>query len=212
MGVGEAGREPDALPYGRLHVAKHVITKGRHIDVSDHSIYCGQGLLKILALRISRHSRSSRPVTPTPSAPEAGPSSGLSVVRCPASSWAQVPASNSNQKRLIPGSTRGHPTWQHASVDLYEALYTTRAMRRVKPDPVPDDVQALILDAAIRAPSGGNTQSWRFLLVDDPQIKARVALYRKSLVELWQTAYKDRRVAAEADPGSATSARFFRMA
>ena len=98
-------------------------------------------------------------------------------------------------------------------MDLYEALYTTRAMRRVKPDPVPDDVQALILDAAIRAPSGGNIQSWRFLLVDDPQIKARVGpLYRESLVELWQTAYKDRRVAAEADPGSATSARFFRMA
>ena len=102
--------------------------------------------------------------------------------------------------------------WQHAFVDLYEALYTTRAMRRVKPDPVPADVQALILDAAIRAPSGGNAQNWRFLLVDDPGIKAGLgALYRESLAELWLTAYKDRRTAAEATPGSSSSVQFFRM-
>ena len=102
--------------------------------------------------------------------------------------------------------------WQHAFVDLYEALYTTRAMRRVKPDPVPVDVQALILDAAIRAPSGGNAQNWRFLLVDDPAIKAPLRpLYRESLAELWLTAYKDRRAAAEATPGSNSSVQFFRM-
>ena len=59
-------------------------------------------------------------------------------------------------------------------MDVYEALYTTRAMRRVKPDPIPMDVQAKILDAAIRAPSGGNMQSWRFMLVDDPDIRAKV--------------------------------------
>ena len=52
-------------------------------------------------------------------------------------------------------------------MDVYEALYTTRAMRRVKPDPIPAEVQQKILDAAIRAPSGGNSQGWRFLLVDD---------------------------------------------
>jgi nitroreductase len=46
-------------------------------------------------------------------------------------------------------------------VDIEEALYTTRAMRRVRPDPIPLDVQAKILDAAIRAPTGGNAQNWR---------------------------------------------------
>ena len=56
-------------------------------------------------------------------------------------------------------------------MDLFEALYTTRAMRRVKPDPIPVEVQAKILDAAIRAPSGGNMQSWRFMLVDDDALK-----------------------------------------
>ncbi len=39
-------------------------------------------------------------------------------------------------------------------MDIYEALYTARAMRRLKPDPIPYDVQARILDAAIRAPKG----------------------------------------------------------
>ena len=41
-------------------------------------------------------------------------------------------------------------------MDIYEALYTTRAMRRVKPDAIPQEVQNRIMDAAIRAPSGGN--------------------------------------------------------
>ena len=64
-------------------------------------------------------------------------------------------------------------------VDVYEALYTTRAMRRVRPDPIPMDVQARILDAAVRAPSGGNAQTWRFLLVDDPEVKAQIGpIYR----------------------------------
>ena len=44
-------------------------------------------------------------------------------------------------------------------MDLYEALYTTRAMRRVKPDPIPEDVQQRILDAAVRAPSGATPRT-----------------------------------------------------
>src|SRR5438876_8467592 len=63
-------------------------------------------------------------------------------------------------------------------MDIYEALYTTRAMRRLKPDPIPYDVQARILDAAIRAPN--IDQQWRFVLVDDPEIKSQLApLYRQ---------------------------------
>lgn len=63
-------------------------------------------------------------------------------------------------------------------MDIYEAIYTTRAMRRLKPDPIPYDVQARILDAAIRAPHIG--EGWRFILVDDPEIKLQLApLYRK---------------------------------
>src|SRR5688572_33419813 len=65
-------------------------------------------------------------------------------------------------------------------MDIYEALYTIRAMRRLKPDPIPYDVQARILDAAIRAPHIG--EGWRFILVDDPQIKSQLApLYRQGM-------------------------------
>ena len=86
-------------------------------------------------------------------------------------------------------------------MDVYEALYTTRAMRRVRPDPIPLEVQRKIMDAAIRAPSGGNTQGWRFLLVDDPEVKAKLGpIYRRCIGQLWQTIYKDRLDAAAADP------------
>ncbi len=68
-------------------------------------------------------------------------------------------------------------------MDLYEAIYTTRSMRRLKPDPIPYDVQARILDAAIRAPHIG--EGWRFLLVDDAAIKAQLApLYRQGMERL----------------------------
>ena len=39
-------------------------------------------------------------------------------------------------------------------MDIHEALYTTRMMRRLRPDPIPLDTQARILDAAVRAPTG----------------------------------------------------------
>lgn len=86
-------------------------------------------------------------------------------------------------------------------MDLREALYTTRAMRRVRPDPVPLEVQARILDAAVRAPNGGNTQAWRFVLVDSPELKAKFGpLYRDSATKLWETIYKERLDRAAANP------------
>ena len=66
-------------------------------------------------------------------------------------------------------------------MDIYEALYTTRMMRRLRPDPIPLDTQARILDAAVRAPNGGNTQRWHFLAVDDPTLIRRFAdLFRRA--------------------------------
>jgi nitroreductase len=97
-------------------------------------------------------------------------------------------------------------------MDVREALYTTRAMRRVRPDPIPSDVQGRILDAAIRAPSGGNTQDWRFLLVDDPDVKAGIGpLYRDCMDRLWQTIYAERIAAAKADPETPESRDTLRM-
>jgi nitroreductase len=83
-------------------------------------------------------------------------------------------------------------------MELSEALYTTRAMRRVKPDPIPTDAQAAIMDAAIRAPSGGNTQNWRFVIVTDETIRHRLApVYRSAFEQLQSTIYAGRREAAE---------------
>jgi nitroreductase len=97
-------------------------------------------------------------------------------------------------------------------MDVREALYTTRAMRRVKPDPIPVDVQARILDAAIRAPSGGNAQNWRFLLVDDPVIKAQLGpLYRDAIGQLWTTAYADRLERARSTPDDPQHASLLRV-
>lgn len=91
-------------------------------------------------------------------------------------------------------------------MDIREALYTTRAMRRVKSDPVPEEVQQRILDAAVRAPSGGNSQEWRFLLVDDPAVIARIAPhYRASVDFLWAHIYNERIAAANADPDAPES-------
>ena len=53
----------------------------------------------------------------------------------------------------------------------------------------------------MRAPSGGNTQNWRFMLVDDADVKAKLGpIYRECLAQLWVTIYKDRLDAANADP------------
>jgi nitroreductase len=70
-------------------------------------------------------------------------------------------------------------------VGLFEIMHTTRAMRRLKPDPVPDALIRQILEAGICAPNGGNTQRWRFLVIKDPQIKRNVqAFYKRAFDEV----------------------------
>ena len=77
-------------------------------------------------------------------------------------------------------------------MDLTHALYTTRAMRRVLPDPIPTEVAQAMLDAAVRAPSGGNTQNWRFVVVTDPEVRAGVgALYQGAFAVLMDKVYGD---------------------
>ncbi len=67
-----------------------------------------------------------------------------------------------------------------AEMDLFEAMYSARALRRFKPDPVPDEVLTKVLDAAIRAPSGSNEQSWLFVVVKDAAQRKKLGdIYRK---------------------------------
>lgn len=97
-------------------------------------------------------------------------------------------------------------------MDLREALYTTRAMRRITGEPIPETVQARILDAAIRAPSAGNTQTWRFILVNDPPAKARLGdLYRDCMNRFGRDHYAELTSAAQAEPDTPESQRHLRV-
>jgi nitroreductase len=74
-----------------------------------------------------------------------------------------------------------------AGLDILEAIYTTRSMRRLKPDPIPDDVLRAILDAAIRAPSGGNSQGWYFVVVRDADLRRKLReLYKPAIDSLFE--------------------------
>ncbi|MGO9607328.1 MAG: nitroreductase family protein [Candidatus Binataceae bacterium] len=69
----------------------------------------------------------------------------------------------------------------HPNFDLYEAIYTTRSMRRLKPDPVAPELIVKIIEAATMGPSGSNRQPWKFIVVRDAEAKAFVAeRYRKA--------------------------------
>ena len=57
--------------------------------------------------------------------------------------------------------------------DIWEVLETCRAIRYLKPDPVPDAAVDKVLWAATRAPSPGNSQGWDFVVVDDVGDEAR---------------------------------------
>ena len=68
-------------------------------------------------------------------------------------------------------------------ITLGEAIFSLRAIRRVKPDPIPEDDLRDILTATIQAPNGGNAQPWHFLAVRDPELRRQLgALYREAVV------------------------------
>ncbi len=60
-------------------------------------------------------------------------------------------------------------------MDVYEAIRTRQSVRQYKPDQVPDDVLDRVMDAARLAPSAGNKQPWRFIIVTDDAMREQVA-------------------------------------
>jgi len=90
-------------------------------------------------------------------------------------------------------------------MDVYEAIYTTRAMRRLSPDPIPEELLPKLFDAAIRGPNSGNTQLFRFVCVTEPAMKATVqGIYRQCLDELNATT---RTIRMSSRPSGSTSRR-----
>ena len=90
---------------------------------------------------------------------------------------------------------------------LFEIMQTTRSMRRLKPNPVPPALVRKILEAGVSAPSGGNMQRWRFLVIRNPEIKKTVGAYYK---RAWDEVVSPRYRAGESAPGT-NPERFSRM-
>src|SRR6202047_4829288 len=66
-------------------------------------------------------------------------------------------------------------------MDLFEIMYSAGSIRRLRSDSVPDEIITKILDAAIRAPSGSNAQSWVFIVIKDAETRRQLgAVYKKA--------------------------------
>jgi nitroreductase len=78
----------------------------------------------------------------------------------------------------------------HPSLPLYEVMSTERAVRRLREDPIPDDVLERILQAGAWAPSGGNTQPWRVIVVREGGRKQQIAKLYQAQWALFGAKYR----------------------
>ena len=62
-----------------------------------------------------------------------------------------------------------------SQMPLQDAIYNCRAMRRLETREVPKQDLIKLIDAALQAPSGSNTQNARYLVVQDAKIKQQLA-------------------------------------
>jgi nitroreductase len=70
---------------------------------------------------------------------------------------------------------------------LREAMETQRAIRRLKPDPVDDDILLPCLELALKAPTGGNFQRFEWIVVRDPKVKAGLARLNRQSWRIYGT-------------------------
>ncbi len=90
-------------------------------------------------------------------------------------------------------------------LDVLAALHSTPARRYLSTEPIPDEIVTALLDAAVRGPSGGNSQRWAWIVVRDPSVKAQIAeFYRTG----WEKSYGSRREEILANPGVMSAASF----
>ena len=88
------------------------------------------------------------------------------------------------------------------STDLFEIMGSTRSMRRLKPDPVPDELIHRILEAGACAANGGANQRWRFLVIKDRDIKHRIQVwYKKSYDDVVGPRYENSAPPPGSSPG-----------
>ena len=68
---------------------------------------------------------------------------------------------------------------------IFETMYNCRAMRRLKRDPVPEELLLKLIDAANQAPTGSNAQGARWIVVLDAEQRAKLAVLNKAAVEAY---------------------------
>ena len=77
-------------------------------------------------------------------------------------------------------------------IGLFDALYTQRAIRSFKHEPVPRETISRIIEAATKAPSGGNSQPWAFIVVDErDKIVALAQVARDQFGQMYENAMKN---------------------
>ncbi|MBM2616550.1 nitroreductase family protein [Actinoplanes sp. LDG1-06] len=93
------------------------------------------------------------------------------------------------------------------SLSLLDGLHSTPARRYLSARPIEDDVITAVLDAAVRGPSGGNTQRWAWIVVRDAEVKRRIAEWYR---EGWEANYGSRReqILGSDDPQGMSAASF----
>lgn len=90
-----------------------------------------------------------------------------------------------------------------AALDVMEAMRTTRAVRRLRSDPIDDAVLARVLEAATWAPSGGNRQPWRIVVVRSPETKR---ILQQLYLAGWRPYAQTQRKALQERPAPARTA------
>lgn len=98
------------------------------------------------------------------------------------------------------------------SIGLFEAISTTRAIRDFRPDPVPDDLLRRVLELAGQAPSGGNRQPWRWVIIRSTEGKRKVSeLVRQASQRAAQAATSGQTLTTPASSSAAGSDDFANM-
>jgi nitroreductase len=79
--------------------------------------------------------------------------------------------------------TKSLPTGQDPTDDLWQAMFTQRAIRYWQDKPVPRELLEKVIEAGSKAPSGSNTQPWQFIVVDDQEGRQRISAALKATFE-----------------------------
>src|SRR5258708_8312252 len=86
-----------------------------------------------------------------------------------------------------------HAFSMESKAAIYEVMYRRRDIRRFRPEPIPEETLAAILQAAHRAPSVGFMQPWNFVLIKEQSIKRQVSVLFERENALAPTVYENER-------------------